>query len=268
MDRFHAKKSLGQNFLIDNNILSIIAHESELNDTDVVVEVGPGQGALTQVLAEKAKQVIAFEIDGRLIPILEEKFGQNEKITIIHQDAVSVDLDAFLKSSGITTYKFVANLPYSVGTTVLQRFLRTSNHPQLSLLMLQREVGEKIVAQAPEMSYLATFVQLFGKAELVKRVSRNCFNPKPKVESVLIKIIPHKKPLLPLEKLELFLTLVKAGFSRKRKMLLPVLASVFKISQGDLAQAFAEAAINPQSRPQEIVVGQWLTLFSLLENQL
>lgn len=169
----HAKKGLGQNFLIDGNILKKIAAAAELTPTDTVIEVGPGLGILTETLAEQAGKVIAVELDNNLAEILKTNFPDSDKVTVINGDILKINPADILRKQ--TEYKVVANLPYYITSAVIRHFLEAPVKPETLVLMVQKEVAQQITAKAGEMSLLSVSVQLYGKPAIVSKVAAGCF---------------------------------------------------------------------------------------------
>lgn len=216
--KFRAKKHLGQNFLKFPEIAEKIAAAGHITKDDIVVEVGPGFGLLTDQLVKYAKKVIAIELDHRLKPILEEKYRKVNKIKFIFGDALQ-----YKPPKG--SYKIIANIPYSITSPLINHFLkeqffRKGNPPALIILMVQKEVAKKICASQPDMNVLALNIQMFAKPRYLFTVSRNAFQPQPKVDSAIIEIKPFDKPLIAQpEKLKKCFALISKAFSQKRKKL-------------------------------------------------
>src|SRR3989344_3180155 len=185
------KKYLGQHFLKNKKILEEMARAAELSKKDIVLEVGPGRGTLTEILAARAKKVIAVEKDRDLIPVLREKFRDYKNAEIIEGDILAKAVKPPLGGLTAKSYKIVANIPYYITSRFLRIFLSNSKvRPKLMVLMLQKEVAERICAKPPRMSLLALSVQLYAKPEIIRRVSKGQFSPPPKVDSAIIKITP------------------------------------------------------------------------------
>ena len=204
-----AKKSLGQNFLQDKSVLAKIIKTADLSPHDEIIEVGPGHGILTEELAASAKKVTTIELDDRLIPILKEKFAHLKNIELIHQNALDFPPPS-------TPYKLVANIPYYITSPLISHFLHTENRPTKIVLLVQKEVAEKICADK-KLNVLAIHVQNFGKPHLIATVPPSAFKPAPKVDSAIIEIEVYKKPLI--EDYKSLFKLVHQAFSQKRKKL-------------------------------------------------
>jgi len=221
-------KRLGQNFLIHKRVLKKIINAAKLKSDDTVLEIGPGLGILTIELAKRVKKVIAIEKDKRMCEILKQMLDVRDvrNVRIIKKDILKIPNYEL----PITDYKLIANLPYYITSPVIRKFLEINppagGKPQLMILMVQKEVAQRIIAQPPHMNLLAIAVQFYAKPEIISCVSKKSFWPIPKVDSAIIKIFPRESALLSASIRDKFFELVKTGFSSKRKMLLKT-ASVF-----------------------------------------
>ncbi len=247
----NAKKFLGQNFLIDKNILEIIVKSAEINEDDHVVEVGPGLGVLTQELAKTAGKVTTIELDTSLLPILEKTLKEYNNIEVINMDALKFNPPE-------TPYKVVANIPYNITSPLINHFLQRENQPRELTLLVQLEVAEKICEKEPKMSVLSLQVALFGIAKLIKKVSPSCFYPPPKVTSAILHITPLQPTDLnyvPLEEAKKILTLAKKAFSQKRKKLSNTLGK----PDPEISKALQKMEFSDK-RPQTLSVQDWKKL--------
>ena len=253
-------RSKGQNFLIEEKIYDDILLSANLKPDDVVLEIGPGLGFLTSKLAKVAKRVIAVELDDKLAGVLKTGLtAKNVKnVEVVNEDILKLQITNYK----LKNYKIVANLPYNITSIFLRRFLEIDQKPKLMVLMLQKEVAERICAVKGSMSLLAVSVQFYADAEIIQIVPKENFWPKPEVESAIIKITPHPNFLLSKEKEEKdFFQLVKFGFSSKRKMLKNNLAAGFRISHNEAENKIIKAELSPKIRAQELSVDEWLKLF-------
>lgn len=252
--------SKGQNFLIEEKYFNIAVEAAEISPSDVVLEVGPGLGFLTEKLAKVSKKVVAVELDKRLAELLQTRFI-TEKISnveVLNEDVLNLR-DDFLAGSD---YKIVANLPYNISSIFLRKFLSAQHQPQSLVLMLQKEVVERIVAVPPQMSLLALSVQFYAHAEIVSQVPADAFWPQPEVDSALIKIVLKKPQELPAVDANLFFRLLKIGFSAKRKMLKNNLGNGLHMGPMEVEKILVEAGYNPKARAQELSLEDWLNLFA------
>lgn len=288
-------RSKGQNFLINDEIIKKIIATAELKPDDVVLEVGPGLGILTEALVKKVRQVISVELDRKLFDFLQTKFVGIGNLELINEDiltrykisrcspsAKSGSRFARSETSGQETrYKVVANLPYNITSHFLKKFLTAGNKPSEMILLIQKEVAERICAKplsassrrSGQMSLLAISVQLYGKPEIIEIVSRQNFWPVPKVDSAILKIVEIKnqqevdKYLTPISE-KLFWQIVRIGFSAKRKQLQNNLASGLHLPAEEVKNLLKYANFDPKIRAQSLSVDDWLRLAKVLSNYL
>jgi len=263
-------KSLGQNFLINKNILSKIIKASNLSKNDIVLEVGPGIGTLTYELAQNASKVIAIEKDHDMINILQETLSEFNNVNIVEDDILEISNFQFLISNQIqkpnAKYKVVANIPYYLTSHLIRTFLECENQPQEIILLIQKEVAQRITAKPPHMNLLAVSVQYYAKPEIISYVPRNCFLPAPKVDSAIIKITPHISSLSFSQKREsrefndLFFKVVKAGFSHPRKQLANNFCSELDIEKEAVQNWLLQNNIKPTQRAETLSVNNWKNL--------
>lgn len=274
MDRYllmelKAKKSLGQNFLKDEAVLARIIERANLSEKEIVIEVGPGQGVLTELLAKVCKKVIAIELDDRLVPILQEKFKDQKNVEIIHADILEINLPKLIekefKLNNIASYKVVANIPYYITAPIIRLFLETKIPPSEVLFMVQKEVAERIVAKKGAMSILAVSVQYYATAEFCFTVFKESFEPKPKVDSAILRIAYRSQFAAPnKEEVKKFFRVVKAGFSAKRKTLINNLANSLGLDKKEIEEKLGSLGFSPNTRAQELGVEDWQKLLSKL----
>jgi len=270
-------RSKGQNFLIDETIYEAVIRAADLKKTDQVLEVGPGLGFLTARLAQAAGQVAAVELDDQLAAFLQTglKAQAVDNITIINQDVLKLtwsDLPFEAKADHpgsigqARPYKVVANLPYNISSFFLRQFLSAEWRPELLVLLLQKEVAERIVAQPGEMSLLAVSVQYYAQAEIIQTVPAAAFWPAPQVESAIIRIKPYPSgPAFPNPEQEArFFRLVRIGFSAKRKMLKNNLAAGLDLKSAGLGEALAYKGFDPKIRAEDLSLADWRQLFAAL----
>ena len=268
----NTKKSLGQNFLTDINILKNIVAAGDVKDTDNVVEIGPGIGALTEQLARAAKQVVAFEIDDRLIPVLDHTMAPYDNVTIVHNDILKVDLEKeFAKQFADTTapLKLVANLPYYITTPILMQVLQSGIHFDNIVVMMQKEVADRLSAEPGTKDYgsLTLAVQYRMNAKLAFTVSRTAFVPNPNVDSAIISLTP-REPLAvqPRDEKQLF-ELFKIGFVMHRKTLWNNLTTAFgkgEAMQAKLTAALEAIDLDPRTRAEKLSLERFIELHNAL----
>jgi 16S rRNA (adenine1518-N6/adenine1519-N6)-dimethyltransferase len=261
----------GQNFLINEKIYDDIIKAANLRSTDIVLEIGPGLGLLTFKLTEKAKRVLAVELDAQLVNYLQMAIAAQalDNLEVYHEDILRFNLKEHIALK--TDYKIVANLPYNITSIFLRLFLSGEHKPRELVLMLQKEVAQRIVAQAPDMSLLALSVQYYADAKIVREVKAGNFWPEPKVDSALIKLIVKpgffSSQLLSIEQTteeKLFFRLAKIGFSAKRKMLKNNLAGGLKIEAKKVADILEKNNFNPQVRAEDLNLEDWQKVFAAL----
>ena len=276
------KKSLGQNLLIDATHLARIAAAAELTPTDTVLEVGPGLGALTCQLAERAGRVVAVELDRRLIPILREQFADRPHVSFVHADILTLD-PAEIAAGGAPVgerarsspraapckaaqYKVVANLPYYITSAVLRHILEAPAPPSLAVLLVQREVAQRIVAQPGEMSLLAVSVQFYARPRILRKVPAGAFLPRPNVDSCVVRLDLRPRPAIADVAPARFFRIVRAGFGQRRKQLRNSLSAGLACSKEEADQWLAAAGIDPRRRAETLSLSEWGRLTAVEPN--
>jgi len=255
-------RSLGQNFLHDGNQLRRIAAAAQLSKKDKVLEIGPGLGPLTELLVKESGEVLAIEKDRRLIEFLREHFAGAKNLTLVHDDALD-----YLRHEDRdwSEWKLVANLPYSVASPILVELAQAAGCPRMLVATLQHEVARRIVAKAGNDDYgiLSLLLQLrYEPGELLK-IPADCFFPAPDVDSACVTLIRREKPLLPAGQHATFETLVKLGFSQRRKMMLKLLKTEWP--EDKLYGAFRQLGLSPQIRAEKVTLEQFAGLADALD---
>lgn len=248
------KKELGQHWLKDPEILAEIAEAAELTPDDMVLEIGPGLGTLTSRLLARAGSVTAVEFDADLARKLPGQFpGKN--LTVVHDDILKFDL------SGLPAgYKVVANVPYYITSKIVEKLMTAENKPSLAVLLVQKEVAERIAAEPGAMSILAVATQVYAEAELDIDVPREFFTPPPKVDSQVVVLHTRPQPLVSKEDEKDFFRVVKAGFAAKRKKLRSSIAAGLALTKPAAEHLLRQADINPEQRAEDLAIKQWLRL--------
>jgi 16S rRNA (adenine1518-N6/adenine1519-N6)-dimethyltransferase len=249
------KKSLGQNFLFDEHILARIVAAAEVTAVDHVLEIGPGLGALTQVLAETAASVTAVELDNRFLPILQQQLQAYDNVNLVHGDILEQNPADWFDGP----YKVVANVPYYITGAILRHLLSSQPHPSLMVLTVQQEVAERVTAVPPNMSLLAVSVQYYGQAQIVDTIKAGAFWPRPDVNSAVIRIDLEDRGRRNAENVDLFFKIVKAGFSQKRKQLQKNLRQL-GYDQGKIADILEQAGVNGRRRAETLTLDEWQQL--------
>jgi len=258
MTKFSNKKSLGQNFLTNENIAQQIANSASLSSSDNILEIGSGKGFLTEHLAKSGAQILAVEIDQRLIDSLRENF---KNIEIIEGDILKINLPKLIEENDFQEYKVVANLPYYITSKIIRLFLETKYPPTEMILMVQKEVGERIVALDGKESLLSISVKFYADPEIIFEVGKENFDPIPEVDSVVIRI--KRKENISDVDLKKFFTLVRAGFSAKRKMLVNNLLDLGH-PRTELLDILKKASLEPTVRAEKLSVEDWIELLKNL----
>lgn len=259
-----AQKYLGQNFLINPDVLESIVQAAQLNNSDEVLEIGPGLGALTRALAQNVKRVVAIEKDTGMAKACRGINSDLTNIKIIEGNALALNGDFFQQYFPSRPYKLVANIPYYLTSAIIRFFLESSHRPVMMVLMVQKEVAERIVATPPEANILSVAVQFYGHPEIIIPVSKQNFWPIPKVDSAVIRITPHKKLPTKVDEKKFF-RIVKAGFGERRKQLHNSLAGGLHLDDTLTKKILAKAGITPDRRAQTLTIPEWLKLYQNIE---
>lgn len=258
---------LGQNFLKDAAVLKRIIETAGLSMEDAVIEIGPGKGVLTEELAKHCKKIIAVELDHELIAPLKNKFKNSANVEIIEGDILKINLPEVLRSYSAswrtTSYKLVANIPYYITAPIIRLFLETQYPPSEMILMVQKEVAERICGKAGEMSILAVAVQYYATPEILFEVSKNSFDPMPEVDSAVIRIKYNVSSIKYPEETKKFFRIVRAGFSAKRKTLANNLTNSLHLEKNIVEEKIIQLGLNKKIRAQELSVDDWKNLAKL-----
>ncbi|MEI8248939.1 MAG: 16S rRNA (adenine(1518)-N(6)/adenine(1519)-N(6))-dimethyltransferase RsmA [Candidatus Taylorbacteria bacterium] len=259
--RLFAKKSLGQHFLNSTHVLEQIIQASELDEGELVLEIGPGTGVLTTALLKTGARVIAIEKDVRAKEVLQERFAQELKtgqLELIEGDVLNDQLPLMSKKS--ETYSIVANIPYYITGAILEKFLEHAPRPTKMVLLVQKEVAERIIARDGKESILSISVKAFGTPTLVAKVPPGAFTPPPTVDSAILKIDSITDNLFAQNNVDIqaFFKIVKAGFAHKRKYARRNLESIYPLEIID--SVWAKTTLDPQIRPEDMTVLNWITL--------
>ncbi|MDO8750192.1 MAG: 16S rRNA (adenine(1518)-N(6)/adenine(1519)-N(6))-dimethyltransferase RsmA [Dehalococcoidia bacterium] len=247
------RKALGQHFLVSQGAVATILRAADIGPEDTVLEVGPGLGVMTSELVQRAKRVIAVELDQELAVALERELGA-AKLKMVCADARQVDITEL---TGGEPYKLVANLPYYAASPILRRFLESAHPPTRAVVMVQREVARNMVAQPGDMSLMSVGIQLYGKPRIVKNVPPTSFYPPPKVTSAIVQIDVYPKPALVLDDIAAFFKVVRAGFCAPRKQLRNTLAQGLVIRVEEALALLEKASIDPARRPATLSLEEW-----------
>ena len=264
------KKQLGQNFLVNPEILKIILEAGALTSTDTVIEIGAGLGCLTEVVARHAKRVIAVEVDTLLYKVLEAQFLTDPSVQLLNADILKLELNTLLSQETPTTFKVLANLPYSITTPILWKLLEHHKQIHSCVLMMQKEVAERIAADPGGKDYgaLTIGITYHAEAELITTLSPENFYPAPKVDSALLKLTIREKPKVAVENEALFFRVVRTAFRTRRKMLKNSLVRGRFASAEVLSSVFEELGIAPQRRAETLDIAEFAALANALSQAL
>lgn len=268
---FKFTKSLGQNFLIDDNIVDKIVAGAGIGPSDKIIEVGPGIGTLTREMASRAGALMAVEIDKNLIPILTDTLGDFENVKIVNEDIIKADIRGLIDENlDGGPVKLVANLPYYITTPIIMRFLEENINVTDIVVMVQKEVAERMNAQpgGKDFGALSVAVQFYCDTEIVAKVPRHLFVPQPNVDSIVIalRVRPERKYRVDSE--DLFFKVVKAAFGQRRKTLLNSIASMGNLSKDMVKEVLEEAGIDPKRRGETLSLDEFANLSNVIGNKL
>lgn len=261
-------KLLGQNFLIDQHILQKIIEGANLTKNDVVLEIGPGLGILTKALVQRSKKVIAIEKDPKMVKVLKEILGNFKNLEIIEGDALKTNFKLLISNDQLNpndqilkNYKIVANLPYYITSPLIRKFLETEHGPELMVLMVQKEVAQRICAAPPNMNLLAVSVQFYAKPEIISYVKKTSFWPRPRIDSAVLRINPRPERALRASRgATLFFKIARAGFKQPRKQLLGNLANGLGLPKEAAIKWLSLCGIQPTQRAETLSIENWKKL--------
>ncbi|PPK48822.1 16S rRNA (adenine(1518)-N(6)/adenine(1519)-N(6))-dimethyltransferase RsmA [Clostridium algidicarnis] len=265
VDRYKFKftKTLGQNFLVDDKVIEDLVNGAEITSQDFVIEIGPGVGTVTREILKKAKRVTAIEIDRDLIPILVEELREFDNFQLVHKDALKIDYNEIIGEE--TKVKLVANLPYYLTTPIIARLLNGKYDFQSLTVMIQKEVADRIHAKPSTKEYgaLSLLVQYYCDTSVIRTVSPTCFLPRPKVDSIIIRLDRLSKPRVEVTNEELFFKIIRSSFNMRRKTL-PNGLKVLGFSKELIEQAFKSSNIDVMRRGETLSIEE----FAMLANNI
>ncbi len=276
---FQISKSLGQNFLTDRNIVNSIISGSGIGERDLVIEVGPGMGVLTQAAAEHAGFVIGIEIDNKLLPVLEETLKGYNNIKIINDDFLKIDLGQLIRDAyegnkeGFKSVKLIGNLPYYITSPIIMKVLedRSEEAKKISsmTIMMQKEVADRIKALPGTKAYgtISVAVQYYCNVESVTNVSKEVFLPKPKVDSTVLRLTRRDKAPVKLLNPDIFFAAIKAGFGQRRKTLLNSLTGLYGMDRQQVLITLDTAGIDPVRRAETLGLSEFATLANAIASR-
>jgi 16S rRNA (adenine1518-N6/adenine1519-N6)-dimethyltransferase len=252
------KKSLGQHWLKDRDVLAGIADDANIGPDDTVLEIGPGLGTLTSELLRRAKKVVAVELDSQLAAKLPGQFP-GTSLEVVNQDILSFDLTTLPKD-----YVVVANVPYYITSKIIQLLTTSDHRPRCIVLLIQKEVAVRLAAKPGNMSILAVSAQIYANVELGDVVPAKFFTPPPKVDSQVVVLKTLPQPLISTEDEKLFFRVVKAGFSAKRKKLRSSISSGLRVTKPEAEKLLIEAGIDPDNRAEQLSIENWQRLTAVV----
>jgi 16S rRNA (adenine1518-N6/adenine1519-N6)-dimethyltransferase len=257
------QKKLGQVFLQDKEVIQKIIQAADIKSKDQILEIGPGKGVLTEILLKTGAKIIAVEKDPSLVKYLKKCFADKLNLNI-----VQADIRDFLQNTGYrilnTEYKAIGNIPYYLTSHLIQLLLELGNKPQVIVLMIQKEVAQRIIAKPPKMNLLSAAVQFFAKPEIICYVPRTAFHPKPKVDSAVIKITPYLVIARSEAIQQSFFKVIKAGFKQPRKLLINNLNKNLNLEKDFIQKIFLKLNLPLNTRGQNLSIKKWVSLSSLL----
>ncbi len=260
-ENFRFKKQFGQNFISDDHLLAKIVEAAEITPEDIVIEIGPGAATLTAALAEKAKQVIAIEIDSDLLPIIERRMRGYANFELVAGDAMRMDFDGLAAKYGARKYKVVANLPYYITTPIVMRFLEEGFRVSELVIMVQKEVADRFLAQPGTKTYGAITVAInyYGSVSRAFNVPRTMFTPRPEVDSSIVKIKCYENKPFAADDEKLLRRVIKAAFGQRRKTLNNALKAL-NLSKEELDEALKTAEIDASLRGETLSIEEFVRL--------
>jgi len=275
--KIYPSKRLGQNFLIDKGAVKRVIEAANLQPDDIVLEIGPGTGVLTIELAKRVKKVIAVEKDQKMIEILKETLKEFENVEIVQEDILKFQIPNGAQAKlgrvagglesklQIPNYKVVGNLPFYLTAPAIRKFLEAKNRPKEMVLIVQKEVGQRICAKPPDMSILAVSVQFYAKPKIVSYISKKSFWPQPKVDSAIIRITPrqpapYRNEVSGAGFRERFFGIVRAGFSQPRKQILNNFSKRLQLNKEEIKAWLLEGEIQPSQRAETLTIKDWIKL--------
>jgi len=259
-----ADKSLGQNFLQDPFALEKISAAAQVQSTDIVVEIGPGLGSLTRYLAVAAKEVIAVELDEKLLAPLRAVVAPYQNVRVIHGDILKLAPAELIATDD---YLVVANVPYYITSAIIRHLLESPRKPRRIVLTIQKEVAERICAKPGDLSLLALSVQIYGRPRVAARIPAEAFFPVPKVDSAILSVEIYSQPLIRPELLDTFFKLIKAGFGQKRKTLRNSLSAGLYITPAAAEELLTSVGIDSKRRAETLSIEEWERLCEAVNQQ-
>lgn len=270
---FAFQKKFGQNFLIDGNVVEKIVREAGVTKDDFVLEIGPGIGTMTQILCEQAREVVAVEIDTKLIPILKDTLSEYENVTVINEDVLKVDINALANErNGGKPIKVVANLPYYITTPIIMGLFESHVPLESITIMVQKEVADRMQVGPGTKDYgaLSLAVQYYADPQIILTVPASCFMPRPKVDSAVIKLTRHAKTPVCVDNEKLMFKIIRASFNQRRKTLANGLynSGEIQLSKEIIQESIEEMNLSPSIRGEALTLTQFAELSNIINAKL
>lgn len=264
---FRTTHSLGQNFILDEGFLQHLLSLAEVGEGDHVLEIGPGPGLMTSLMAQRAEKVLALEIDERLQPVLSDVLADSPNAAVIFTDAMKADLSSLVHEKLGEKYRVVANLPYYITADLIMKMISTNPMPESICVMVQKEAAERLMSHVGAKNWcaMAAMVQYFGECEILDEVPPEFFNPPPHVDSCFIRINMHKERMLPPEEEGEMLRLIKCCFAMRRKTLANNMKSFYGMNQAEAAALIESAGLHPQVRGEALSLEEIARLSMLIK---
>ncbi len=256
------KRSLGQNFLIEESILDRIASSADITSIDNILEIGPGLGSLTEKLANAAGQVVAIEIDSTLFPILNENLSEYANIKLVNEDILKINPAHHFGGP----FKVVANIPYYISTAIIRHLLSGRDKPTMLVLTLQKEVAQRTVADPGKMSLLSVATQLYARASMLFTIKAGSFWPRPEVDSAVLRLVVEPFDKYKISDESTFFAIVRAGFSQKRKQLKNNLSQL-GYSTDQIKNLLKQANVDGKRRAETLSVEEWVTIYRAIHTE-
>lgn len=264
---FNFAKSLGQNFLIDLNIINQIVDGSTIGENDLVIEIGPGIGVITQVALERGAKVIAIEIDQRLIPILEETLAEYDKFEVINADVLKIDLKEVIEAHpGYDNVRIIGNLPYYITTPIIMKILEEEVPAKSITVMMQKEVADRIKAPAGtrDSGPISYAVQFYSDVKQIAKAPKEAFMPSPKIDSVVLRFDILDEPVAHVPDRKLFFECIKNGFGKRRKTISNSLAGTGGTSKEDIKKVLEKAGLDPSRRAETLTIEEFAKVATVI----
>ncbi len=260
------KKYFSQNFLVDRGVYTSIIQAGDISYNDYVIEIGPGLGFLTSELAKSAGYVVSVEIDEEMAIGLADMEAITDNLSIMHGDILKVDIENLPNFNKDTQYKVIANIPYHLTSKIFKLFLSRNHRPLCMVLLVQKEVAERVVARTGNHTRLSLSIQLYSRPKIIRTVSKSSFYPQPKVDSAILMMESDNSHIKQLKNEELFWRVVRIAFTSKRKKLVNTLSNGLDVEKDYVIDKLEQCSIKIDSRPQHLSIDQWICFVNLLNN--